>query len=492
MNEILFDTAVNLQKQITANQLSAKELFDIQAEAALKHNPTLNCYHIITSEYTSDNLIYGVDYPSLEYNGYQCLPFSTKDLMCITSVETTAGSKILSGWKPPYTASVVQNLFNRGCRSIGMTNMDEFAMGSSNEYCSWGIPRNPWDLNRVPGGSSGGAAVSVASGLAPLALGTDTGGSVRQPAAFCGIYGYKPTYGLFSRYGIIAYASSLDQVGIFTRGALDLAMAVETIAQPDPLDSTCQATSDKHYVDLANQSFDHPPRIGVIKHFLNPELVDPAILAHLERFITEVTKLGWQVVEVELPMLELSLPIYYIISCAECSSNLARYDGIRYGPTGDHPDLKQRYIEVRSKGFGQEVRRRILLGTYVLSSGYKDAFYNKAREVRNAISSNVNNLLSDCDFLLTPTTPDLPFKFGSKTRDPVKMYTSDACLTFVNLAGLPGVSIPVGFSSIDGVELPVGLHLTSKRFNDERLLQACVQLELAGLCGYKAPKAFII
>lgn len=488
MNEILFLSAHKLSQLIETKALTPSELFKIQIEAAEQYNPILNCYHLLTPEYESPALVYGDDSFDANYPGYQSLPFSTKDLMCITGVETTAGSKILKGWKPPYTASVVQNLFNKGCRSLGMTNMDEFAMGSSNEYCAWEHPRNPYDISRVPGGSSGGAAVTVASGLAPLALGTDTGGSVRQPAAFCGIYGFKPTYGLFSRYGIIAYASSLDQVGIFTRGALDLAMAVQTISKPDPFDATCQAVNDKNYVEIAQQPFATPPKVGIIKHFLNPNLIEPCILQLLDDFVKKLLSLGWQIAEVDLPMLELSLPTYYIISCAECSSNLARYDGIRYGPAGDDPDLKQRYIKVRSQGFGPEVRRRILLGTYVLSAGYKDAYYNKAREVRSAISSKVNELLSDCDFLLTPTTPDLPFKFGSKTSDPVKMYTSDTCLTFVNLAGLPGVSVPVGFATIENTALPVGLHFTTKRFADERLLQLCYALEQAGICGYQPPK----
>ncbi len=395
------------------------------------------------------------------------LPIAHKDIFCAAGSRTTCGSKMLANFVSPYDATVVAKLNQAGVVVLGKTNMDEFAMGSSNETSHFGPVHNPWDLKRVPGGSSGGSAAAVAARLVPAATATDTGGSIRQPAALCGVTGMKPTYGRVSRYGMIAFASSLDQAGVIAASAADAALLLGGMAGFDPRDSTSVDLPVPDYVAGLEQPI-KGLKIGLLKEFFDKGL-DPAIEALLRAAIAQFKAAGAEFREVSLPNLPLSVPTYYVVAPAECSSNLARFDGVRYGYRCENPrDLKDLYERSRGEGFGAEVKRRIMIGTYVLSAGYFDAFYIKAQKVRQLISQEFARAFGEVDLLLGPTTPTPAFELGAKTSDPVTMYLNDIYTIGANLAGLPAISVPCGFSE----QLPVGLQLVGPHFSEERLLSA--------------------
>ncbi len=402
------------------------------------------------------------------------LPIAHKDLFCTDGVRTSCGSKILDNFVSPYDATVVSRFKQAGAVMLGKTNMDEFAMGSSNENSYYGAAHNPWDLERVPGGSSGGSAAAVAARLTPAATGSDTGGSIRQPAALCGITGLKPTYGRVSRYGMIAYASSLDQGGPIARSAEDCALMLNVMAGFDPLDSTCLEREVPDYTATLDQPL-AGLKIGLPKEYFSSAL-DDQIAQRVRDAVAEFEKLGATVKEVSLPNTELSIPAYYIIAPAEASSNLSRFDGVRYGYRCEDPkDLEDLYKRSRGEGFGAEVKRRIMVGTYALCAGYYDAYYRKAQQIRRLIQQDFIRVLNDVDVIMGPTTPHPAFRIGEKNNDPVSMYMEDIFTLSLNLAGLPGMSVPCG--QVDG--LPVGLQIIGSHFAEAKLLNIAHQFQQA-------------
>ncbi len=403
------------------------------------------------------------------------IPLAVKDVLCVRGVETTAGSRILGGFKPPYTATAVQRLFDAGAVMLGVTNCDEFAMGSSTENSGYFATHNPWDLDRVPGGSSGGSAAAVAAGESIIALGTDTGGSIRQPAALCGVVGMKPTYGRVSRYGLIAFASSLDQIGPFTRSVDDAAVVLSMMAGFDPLDAT---SSDRAPMEVLNNfgAGVKGMRLGVPREYYDVKGIEPGVKAAIDAALFILTRAGAELVDVSLPHTDYGLAAYYIIAPAECSSNLARFDGVRYGMSEpDAPNITEEYMRVRRKGFGDEVRRRIMLGTYALSSGYYDAYYLKAQKVRTLIKRDFDQAFEKCDAIVSATSPTVAFPIGSRTQDPLSMYLCDVLTLGGNLAGLPGISVPCGTS--DG--LPVGLQVLGPQWGENLVFRVARAYEEA-------------
>ncbi|WP_153163644.1 Asp-tRNA(Asn)/Glu-tRNA(Gln) amidotransferase subunit GatA [Zoogloea sp. 1C4] len=413
------------------------------------------------------------------------IPLAHKDVFCTEGVLTTCGSKMLSNFVSPYDAHVVTLLKQAGAVMVGKTNMDEFAMGSSNENSHFGPTRNPWNLDCVPGGSSGGSAAAIAARMVPIATGTDTGGSVRQPASFCGVTGIKPTYGTVSRYGMIAYASSLDQGGAFARSAEDCALLLSAMTGHDPRDSTSLEREAEDYSrDLAKPLAGL--RIGLPKEFF-ADGMDDDVRASVEAALAEYRKLGATTVEVSLPNARLAIPAYYVIAPAEASSNLSRFDGVRYGHrAAEYTDLNDMYCKSRAQGFGAEVKRRILVGTYVLSHGYYDAYYIKAQKLRRLIANDFAAAFQQCDVIAGPTAPTTAFGIGAKTDDPVQMYLGDIYTVAVNLAGLPGLSHPAGFGKGG---LPVGLQLIGNYFGEARLLGVAHQFQQATDWHARAPQA---
>ena len=401
------------------------------------------------------------------------IPLVHKDLFCTRGVLTSCGSKILENFISPYDATVVGKLDRCGAVTLAKSNMDEFAMGSSTEHSYYGPSLNPWDKSTVPGGSSGGSAVAVAAGLASVATGTDTGGSIRQPAAFCGLTGIKPSYGRVSRYGMIAFASSLDQGGVLARSAEDAAIVLREMSGFDPRDATSLQQDVPDYPALLGQSI-AGKTIGLPKEFFG-EGVDDEVAAAIEEALARLRAAGAKTVEVELPNSEAGIPCYYVLAPAEASSNLARFDGIRYGYRADgYADLTEMYEKTRAEGFGAEVKRRIMIGTYVLSSGYYDAYYLKAQKLRRMISDDFKRAFEKCDLIAGPTTPETAFVLGEKDDDPVAMYLNDIFTNAVNLAGLPGISIPAGF---DRKGLPVGLQLIGRYLDEATILTAAHQYQ---------------
>jgi len=394
------------------------------------------------------------------------VPIAIKDLICTEDQPTTCASRFLDGFVPPYDATVIKRLRAAGAVFTGKTNMDEFAMGSSTENSRLKQTRNPWDLERVPGGSSGGSAAAVAAGLCLASLGSDTGGSIRQPAAFCGITGLKPTYGRVSRFGLVAFASSFDQIGPMTRTVADAALIMNVIAGHDPLDST---SADVPVPDFT-QALERPVaglKLGVPKEYFTSGLA-PEVAGRVEEAIAALKALGMEPVEVSLPHLDYAVAAYYILACAEASTNLSRYDGVKYGYRSPHSDgLLEMYENSREEGFGEEVKRRIILGTFVLSSGYYDAYYLKGQKVRTLIKNDFENAYKACDVIVAPTTPAPAFKAGEKTGDPLQMYLADIYTLSANLAGIPALSIPCGLT--EGQGLPVGLQLMGRPFDEETL-----------------------
>jgi aspartyl-tRNA(Asn)/glutamyl-tRNA(Gln) amidotransferase subunit A len=401
------------------------------------------------------------------------VPIGVKDLFCTEGIPSQAGSKILEGYRPPYTATAVERLTAAGAPTLAKTNQDEFAMGSSNENSAYGPVLNPWDRTRVPGGSSGGSAAAVAAGMVPWAIGTDTGGSIRQPAALCGIVGLKPTYGAISRYGMIAFASSLDQAGPFTRDVTDSALLLSAMAGADPCDATALGLPEP--VTLPTATDLRGIRLGVPEE-LTGEGIEPGVLEAFRRSLEQARELGATVESMRLQHAPHGLAAYYLIAPAECSSNLARYDGVRYGHrAGDAGELLAMYTRTREQGFGQEVKRRVMLGTYALSSGYYDAYYGRAQKVRTLIAQDFETAWQRFDFVVSPTSPGVAFELGAKTADPLAMYLNDFCTVPMSLAGIPAISIPNGLSE----GLPTGFQLAGPAFSENRLLDAAHALEQA-------------
>lgn len=401
------------------------------------------------------------------------MPVLVKDNICVKGEETTCASRILAGFKPPYDATVIKRLKGEGAVLIGKANMDEFAFGSSCETSCYGPTRNPWDTDRIPGGSSGGSAAAVASSQTILALGSDTGGSIRQPASLCGVVGLKPTYGRVSRYGLIAFASSLDQIGPITKDVTDAAMVMNVIAGYDDMDSTCVDMPVPDYTKSLVKDV-KGLKVGVPKEYFI-EGIDKEVAASVRASIDLLRDMGAEIVDITLPHTQYAVSTYYIVAPAEASSNLARFDGVQYGLRAqDAKDLIDMYIKTRSKGFGNEAKRRILLGTYCLSTGYYDAYYLKAQKVRTKIKEDFDKAFKLCDLIVTPTTPTPAFRIGEKTMDPLSMYLSDIFTISANLAGLPAISIPCGFSK---ESLPIGLHMLARPFDEETLFRAAYAFE---------------
>lgn len=400
------------------------------------------------------------------------IPSAVKDVLSLKGVPTTAGSRILEGYRPPYTATSVSRLLEAGMVVIGKTNTDEFAMGSSTENSAYGVTHNPWDLDRVPGGSSGGSAAAVASRMVPLALGTDTGGSVRQPASFCGVTGLKPTYGRVSRYGLIAYGSSLDSVGLLTRSAHDLVEPFLVMGGHDPLDST-SSTRPMEAIEVNGSS------LAGLKIGLPREYFVEGVQAEVESAIRAAADVFWslgaEIVEVSLPHTDLAVPVYYILAPSEASANLARFDGVRYGPRIEQGDLWETYDQTRGDLFGPEVKRRIMLGTYALSAGYYEAYYGQAQKVRTLIKSDFDSAFGKVDLLACPVAPTTAFEIGAHRADPISMYLEDVFSLPANLAGVPGISFPVGF---DGDGLPIGMQLMGPQFGEPQLIKAAHAYQL--------------
>jgi aspartyl-tRNA(Asn)/glutamyl-tRNA(Gln) amidotransferase subunit A len=403
------------------------------------------------------------------------VPVAIKDVINVQGDPCTCASKILQGYVAPYDATVITKLREAGAVLMGRTNMDEFAMGSSTENSSWGVTRNPWDLERIPGGSSGGSAAAVAGYEAFAALGTDTGGSIRQPAALCGCVGLKPTYGRVSRYGLVAFASSLDQIGVFTRTVGDAALMMEVISGYDPRDNTSVDRPVPKYSQGLHAGV-KGLRLGVPKEYF-VDGMDPEVEKAVRAAIDEYRRQGAEIVEVSLPHTSYAIAVYYILATAECSANLARFDGVRYGRRAASPkDVLDMYGRTRAEGFGPEVKRRIILGTYVLSSGYYDAYYNRAQKVRQMIAQDFRFAFEQCDALLTPTSPTAAFKIGERVQDPLQMYLADIFTIAVNIAGIAGVSIPCGFTS---GQLPIGLQIIGPKWSEECILRVAHAYEQA-------------
>jgi aspartyl-tRNA(Asn)/glutamyl-tRNA(Gln) amidotransferase subunit A len=464
MSELIGLTAAQAASRVRAQEIDPAELFEAYRERAAADE--LNAFTWVASEApaasAADGPLGGV-------------PFAAKDLFCTEGIPSQAGSRILEGYRPPYTATVVKKLLEGGAPLLGKTNQDEFAMGSSNENSGFGPVLNPWDRTRVPGGSSGGSAAAVAAGLVPWAIGTDTGGSIRQPAALCGIVGMKPTYGACSRYGMIAFASSLDQAGPLTRDVTDAALLLSQMVGRDPCDSTSLEFPDEIVKPQAEDL--KGVKLGVPEELIGPEGgVEPGVRKSFDETIAIAEQLGAEVARCRLPHAPHALSAYYLIAPAEASANLARFDGVRYGLRVDgEVGLTEMYNRTRAQGFGAEVKRRIMLGTYALSSGYYEAYYGTAQKVRTKISEDFRAAFDSFDFIVTPTSPWPAFELGAKSEDPLQMYLNDFCTVPMPLAGIPAISIPSGLS--DG--LPVGFQLAGPAFSEQKLLEAAFALEQA-------------
>ena len=460
---IKYKTIKEIKEMISLKQISNKEIVQ-EVYKLIKDNDHLNAFITLNEEKSIDKAeVLDNKVSDLPLAG---IPLAQKDLFCTKGLRTTCGSKILDNFVPPYSATVIENLENAGCISVGKTNMDEFAMGSSNETSNFGNVHNPWGDNLVPGGSSGGSASAVAAGIVPGASGTDTGGSIRQPASLCGITGLKPTYGRVSRWGMIAFASSLDQAGPMARTAEDCALLLNEMCSHDKKDTTSLDEHIPNFEDNLNQPL-KGKKIGVVQD-LDLSSLDSAVIKVYEDSLEEFVSLGADLVDISLPNLSLSVPTYYVVAPAECSSNLSRFDGVRYGHRSKKSEsLESLYRESRSEGFGKEVKRRILIGTYALSAGYYDAYYLKAQKVRNLIAQDFSQAFENVDLILGPTTPDKAFKIGEKMNDPIAMYLSDVYTVSTNLAGLPAMSIPMGFKE----GMPLGLQIIGNHFDEKDILK---------------------
>jgi aspartyl-tRNA(Asn)/glutamyl-tRNA(Gln) amidotransferase subunit A len=452
-DELLGMTAAQQAARIDAGDVSAAEVFEYWRGRAAADE--LNAYLWVAEEAPAD--------------AGTLPPIAVKDLFCVRGVPSMAASRILEGYRPPYTSTAVENLENAGARVLGKTNQDEFAMGSSNENSGFGPVQNPWDRTRVPGGSSGGSAAAVAAGTAPWAIGTDTGGSIRQPASLSGVVGMKPTYGAVSRYGMIAFASSLDQCGPLTRDVTDAAILLGHLQGRDPCDSTSLGIEGGIPLPTAERL--DGLRFGVWG--MNEPGLEPGVAERVNETLQKIEELGGTVQEIELPTAGHGIAAYYVIAPAEASANLARYDGVRYGPRAGNGDLTSLYEQTRHDGFGEEVRRRIMIGTYALSSGYYEAYYGTAQKVRTRIAQDFAAAFEQVDFVVSPTSATVAFKLGERTEDPLAMYLSDYYTVPMPLAGIPAISIPCGLSE----ELPVGFQIAGPAFSEARILDAAHALE---------------
>ena len=468
-------TVKQLQQGLADGAFSSAEITRDYLDTITAHNDTINAFITVTDEQAmAQAKSADAQIAAGTASALTGIPLAHKDIFCTDGVLTTCGSRMLENFKAPYNANVIEQFNAENAVMLGKTNMDEFAMGSSNESSYYGPVKNPWALDSVPGGSSGGSAAAIAAGMAPAATGTDTGGSIRQPAAFCGITGLKPTYGRVSRYGMIAYASSLDQGGPMARTAEDCAILLQAMAGFDERDSTSMQREVPDYSAGLNQDLSGL-KIGLPKEYF-AEGLNSDVAQCIDDAMAEYKKLGAEVKEVSLPNSKIAIPAYYVVAMAECSSNLSRFDGVRFGHRCDDPkDLEDLYKRSRGEGFGDEVKRRILIGAYALSAGYYDAFYLKAQKLRRLISQDFAQAFDEIDIIAGPTTPEVAFKTGEKTADPISMYLQDIYTISVNLAGLPGMSVPAGF--VDGK--PVGLQLIGNYFDESRLLNAAHQFQQA-------------
>jgi aspartyl-tRNA(Asn)/glutamyl-tRNA(Gln) amidotransferase subunit A len=464
-----------LQRLLRAREISARELLDAHLKKIDDVDDQVKAFLRLTPELASqqaeaaDRALKSGDAGPLAG-----IPLAVKDVLCVRGVETTAGSQILRGFKPPYTGTAVSRLFGAGAVMLGVTNCDEFAMGSSTENSGYFPTHNPWALDRVPGGSSGGSSAAVAAGEAVIAIGTDTGGSIRQPAALCGVVGMKPTYGRVSRYGLIAFASSLDQIGPFARSVEDAAIVLEAMAGHDPLDATSSDRPNDVRRDL--DAGVKGMRLGVPREYYEVEGIEPGVKSAINEAIAHLRSAGAEIVDVALPHTDYGLAAYYIIAPAECSSNLAKFDGVRFGMSSqDAENITDAYMQTRRKGFGAEVRRRVMLGTYALSTGYYDAYYVKAQKVRTLIKRDFDQAFEKCDAIVSATSPTVAFPIGAKTQDPLSMYLCDVFTYGGNLAGLPGISVPCGMSE----GLPVGLQILAPQWREDVALRVARAYEVA-------------
>ena len=477
MNELLKKSATEQSAALKNKEVSAVELTTAALNRIKDLDEKLGAFNSLTEETAlktakavDEKIAKGEELPLLAG-----IPLALKDNMNLVGSKTTASSKILENFVSPYNATITQKLLNNLVPILGKANLDEFAMGSSNENSAFKKVHNPWNLNKVPGGSSGGSAASVASCEVTLSLGSDTGGSIRLPASFCGIVGMKPTYGRVSRYGLIAFASSLDQIGPFARTVEDAANLLEVISGHDPKDSTSLNLPVEHYADSLNNDI-KGLRVGVIKELMS-EGLSPDVQKAIESAIECYKSMGAEIVEISLPNLKHSIGIYYILATAECSSNLARFDGVRYGyRTPDAKNLMEMYTKTRAEGFGPEVKRRIMLGTYALSSGYYDAYYKKAQQMRTLVTRDFVEAFKKADVLISPTCPNTAFDLGSKSNDPLAMYLTDIATISANLAGIPGLSVPAGFDK-DG--MPIGLQILAPQLQEAKLFNAAHKFERA-------------
>ena len=477
MIELLKKTAAEQSKALKNKEISAVELTKAAFERINDLDEKLGAFNSLTentaletAKKVDQKIAAGEDLPLLAG-----IPLALKDNMNLIGSKTTASSKILENFVSPFNATVTEKLLNNLVPIVGKANLDEFAMGSSNENSAFKKVHNPWDLNKVPGGSSGGSAASVSSCEATLALGSDTGGSIRLPASFCGIVGMKPTYGRVSRYGLIAFASSLDQIGPFARSVEDAANLLEVISGHDPKDSTSLNMPVEHYAASLNNDI-RGKKVGVIKELMG-EGNSPEVAKAIENAIDTYKKLGCEVKEISLKNIKYSIGIYYILATAECSSNLARFDGVRYGYRTPNPsNLMELYTKSRAEGFGPEVKRRIMLGTYALSAGYYDAYYKKAQQMRALVTQDFVNAFKEVDVLISPTCPNTAFELGAKASDPLAMYLTDIATIGCNLAGIPGISVPAGF---DNSGMPIGLQILAPQFEEAKLFNFAYKFEQA-------------
>lgn len=474
--ELLKKSALELRDLLDKREVSSREIVETYLKRIEAVEPKIKSFVTLTAE----EALQAADKADAMIKEKKAglltgIPIAVKDNMCTYHVETTCGSKMLANFKPPYDATVVANLKKAGVPVLGKTNMDEFAMGSSTETSYFGPSRNPWDLERVPGGSSGGSAAAVAAMEAPLAIGSDTGGSIRQPASLTGIVGVKPTYGLVSRYGLIAFASSLDQIGPFTRNVADSAALLNLLSGYDPKDTTSLPHARPDYMQALGKDI-RGLKVGVAKDSLGDGL-DNEVAAAVKKSIDALASLGAEIVEIELPHSEYALATYYLVATAEASSNLARFDGVRFGHRSqEEKDSVTMFKHTRAEGFGPEVKRRIMLGTYALSAGFYDAYYLKALKARTLIKSDFDAAFGKVDIILSPTTPSVAFKFGEKISDPLAMYLSDVFTTTANLSGIPAMSMPAGLTA-NG--LPIGVQLIAPALGEEIMLSAAYALEKA-------------
>jgi aspartyl-tRNA(Asn)/glutamyl-tRNA(Gln) amidotransferase subunit A len=482
VSQFLSADFARLRRALDEGATTSRALTEESLRRAQASNPELNAY----LSFSADEALRAADAADARLKAGERapllgVPIAVKDLILTRGHETTAASKMLKGFIPPYDATVVAKLRAAGAPIVGKTNLDEFAMGSSNETSFFGACRNPWDLQRVPGGSSGGSGAAVAARTTPVSLGTDTGGSIRQPSALCGITGLKPTYGRVSRFGVVAFASSLDQVGPMCADALSCAATLETISGHDVHDATSSRRAVPAFFEAAKRAASAPSmkglRVGLPREYFQVEGLSPEVRTQVDGAIERLRALGAETVEVSLPHTRFALPVYYLVCTSEASSNLARYDGIHYGHRSSHPatrSLEDLYARSRGEGFGDEVRLRVLLGTYALSSGYYDAFYKKASQVRALIKRDFTEAFAKCDLIAGPTSPTTAFKVGEKFGDPVSMYLADVYTLSVNLAGVPGASFNAGF---DSKGLPVGLQLIGRWWEEETLLNTAAAFQ---------------